>query len=472
MMLETFRPESFMFPGLSDNDTATVRRLLRVWDQRRLMNFKRSLYYDTEQTFKDLGIALPPQLKKAEFYLGWATQAVRKPAMRSQFDGIRLPGTDDPLELNDVFMRNRFHLEFGQAIVSAYTHGMSLVTVFKDERGDVQIQAHSAEACAAVWDHGTRRLESALTISEFDEYGPSVLTVYLPDKVIIARKDGENSWSVDQWPNFIGRVLAVPVTNDPQLRKPLGRSRITRSVMALTDTAVRTYVRMEGNAELYSAPQIALLGLSEDAFEALSGSEAKKFKLALDRVLGVTTDENGDKPALQQLSQASMQPHGDMLRTVAMAFSGETGIPPSSLGIVHDQPASAEAIRAAEHDLLIDATYHNKFVHAQTVKDIASLAVMVRDGLTTPPPEVLKLSVRFADPEFRSLSAQADAVQKLASDMESLAKWPVLLEQVFDADEVARIMSDKRRADGGALIDALTTEPAQPPVDGVGNGDA
>ena len=225
--------------------------------------------------------------------------------------------------------------------------------------------------------------------------------------------------------------------------------------MALTDTAVRTYVRMEGNAELYSAPQIALLGLSEDAFEALSGSEAKKFKLALDRVLGVTTDENGNKPALQQLSQASMQPHGDMLRTVAMAFSGETGIPPSSLGVVHDQPASAEAIRAAEHDLLIDATYHNKFVHAQTVKDIASLAVMVRDGLTTPPPEVLKLSVRFADPEFRSLSAQADAVQKLASDMESLAKWPVLLEQVFDADEVARIQASQRRAEGASLVDRL-----------------
>jgi hypothetical protein len=35
-------------------------------------NVKRSLYYDTEQSFKDLGIALPPQLKRAKTVLGWA----------------------------------------------------------------------------------------------------------------------------------------------------------------------------------------------------------------------------------------------------------------------------------------------------------------------------------------------------------------------------------------------------------------
>src|SRR5690606_17256711 len=110
-------------------------------------------------------------------------------------------------------------------------------------------------------------------------------------------------------------------------------------------------------------------------------------------------------------------PHSDMLRTVAMAFAGETGIPPSSLGVIHDQPASAEAIRAAEHDLLIDVSYQNKFVYSSAVEQIATLAVMVRDGLNEPPKDAWKLSARFVDPEFRSLSAKADAVQKLASDM-------------------------------------------------------
>jgi len=39
-----------------------------------------------------------------------------------------------------------------------------------------------------------------------------------------------------------------------------------------------------------------------------------------------------------------------MVRTVAMTFSSEIGIPQSSFDIIHDQPLSVVAIRAAEHD--------------------------------------------------------------------------------------------------------------------------
>ena len=81
---------------VTGSELDVVRDLLARWNDRLPRNAKRSLYYDTEQAFRDLGIALPPQLRRAKFVLGWATQAVRKPALRSQFDGLRLPGEDDP----------------------------------------------------------------------------------------------------------------------------------------------------------------------------------------------------------------------------------------------------------------------------------------------------------------------------------------------------------------------------------------
>lgn len=150
-----------------------------------------------------------------------------------------------------------------------------------------------------------------------------------------------------------------------------------------------------------------------------------------------------------------------------MAFSGETGIPPSSLGIIHDQPSSAEAIRAAEHDLLIDATYHNKHVLTPAVRDIATLAVMVRDSLSEPPAEAWRLSARFVDPEFRSMSATADGVQKLAADMDTLTRYPVLLESVFDDAQVDRIMDDQRRANGRMVADMLSRDGQSGPDDSV-----
>lgn len=451
--------------GVAEVEIGTVKTLLKTWSDRLEKNLRRSLYYDGEQAFKDLGMALPPQLKNAKFFLGWATQAVRKAAIRSQFEGFRLPGSEDPFELGEVLEANNFGLEVSQGIVSAYKHGMALVTVAKGAPGEapVQIQPHSAESSAALWDRRSRRVRAALTISEMDGEKPREFVVYLADSVLLCARTASGRWVAERIPNRIGRTLAVPLTYDPQLNKAFGRSRITNPVMSLTDMAVRAYVRMEGNAEFYSSPQLALLGVDEDAFSDLT--ESKKFKLAMDRLLALSKDADGDSPSLMQLQQATMTPHSDMLRTVAMAFSGETGIPPSSLGIIHDNPSSAEAIRAAEHDLLIDVTYQNKYVLQTAVANIARLAVMVRDGLTEPPAEAWKLSASFADPEFRSLSAKADAVQKLASDMDELSKHPVLLEQIFDDDQVIRIREERTRsAAPGILERVLSRTPVTEPV--------
>ena len=433
--------------NVTDDEMAEIRSVMSKWNARIGKNVKRSLYYDTEQSFRDLGIALPPQLKRAKTVLGWAMQAVRKPAMRTQFEGLRLPGSSDPLELGEVLSRNSFALEFGQAVVAAYTHGVSFVTVGKGGPGEVpvQIQAHSAETAAASWDRRNRRVKSAVTISDTKDDRPTEFVAYLDDVVLWCRKNPGEKWSAERIDNPVGRSLVVPVLSDPQLRRPFGRSRLTNAVMELNDMAVRAYVRMEGNAEFYSSPQIALMGVDADAFGDGMG-ESQKFKLAMERLLALTKDQDGDKPVLTQLQQASMTPHSDMLRTIAAAFSAETAIPVSSLGVIHDQPASAEAIRAAEHDLLVDVTYHNRHVHAASVREIATLAAMVRDDLSAPPAEAWKMSARFADPEFRSMSAQADATQKLAASMDAIGKWDVLLESVFDEGQVERIKEQMRLA--------------------------
>lgn len=440
--------------GLPDDEMAIIRQLLSTWNSRLTKNLKRSLYYDSEQSFKDLGLTLPPQLKNAKFYLGWATMAVRKAAIRSQFEGLRLPGVPDPFELGETLAANNFGLELSQGIVSAYKHGVSLVTVAKGDAGEapVQIQPHAAESSAALWDRRARRIRAALTISAMQEGRPVEFIVYLPTVILACRRES-GAWSAQRIENKIGQTLVVPLTYDPQLGKPFGRSRITNPVMSLTDMAVRAYVRMEGNAEFYSSPQLAIEGIDPDAFGEVS--EQKKFKLAMDRLIALTRDADGNAPSIKQLQQATMTPHSDMLRTVAMAFCGETGISPPSLGIIHDNPSSAEAVRAAEHDLLIDVTYQNKFVLASAVKSIAQMAVMVRDGLTEPPAEAWKLSAVFADPEFRSTSANADAVVKLAGGLPDLAQSTVLLEEIFDEEKIARIADERKRAQAGNRLDSL-----------------
>lgn len=462
MTLTTDVIRNYSFSGATEDEAATIRDLVEVWKDRLDRNLKRTLYFDGEQAFKDLGLALPSQLKNAKFCLGWGSMAVQKAAVRSQFDGLRMAGTDDPFELNEILDANNFGLELSQSIHAAGRHGVAFVTIAKGMPGepDVQIQAHSAENASAIWDRRNRRIKAAMTVAEVDREGPTELVIYLPHAVLLANRVS-GSWLVNRIANGIGRTLVVPVAHDPQLGKPFGRSRISNPVMSLTDMAVRSYVRMEGNAEFYSSPQIAVEGIDPDAFEDMG--EQRKFQLAMDRLLALTRDEDGNAPTIKQLQQATMTPHSDMLRTVAMAFSGETGIPPSSLGIIHDNPSSAEAIRAAWNDLLVDVTYQNHYVYPVAIKNIAQLVVMVRDGLTEPP-SMAGLSSRFVDPTFPSLSSLADPIQKLASSMDTLAQYPTLLGEVFEQEKADQIRDEYRRANSTSTLRSLLDSRSQTPA--------
>jgi hypothetical protein len=87
-----------------------------------------------------------------------------------------------------------------------------------------------------------------------------------PDAVLsIARRAGRLA-VVDRQPNPLGVVLVEPLTYDPQLDRPFGRSRITRAVMDITDRAARTVLRTEISAEFYASPQRYVLGADEEAW--------------------------------------------------------------------------------------------------------------------------------------------------------------------------------------------------------------
>ena len=58
-----------------------------------------------------------------------------------------------------------------------------------------------------------------------------------------------------------------PLVYRPSLDRPFGKSRITRAVMSITDSAVREALRTEVSAEFFTTPQKYLLGADEELFE-------------------------------------------------------------------------------------------------------------------------------------------------------------------------------------------------------------
>jgi hypothetical protein len=106
------------------------------------------------------------------------------------------------------------------------------------------------------------------------------------------------------------------------------------------------------------------------------------------------------------------------------------------------------------------------------VKDIARLSVMVRDGLTEPPQDSWRLSAKFADPEFRSTSANADAYVKMVGANPELANSSVLLETVFDEDQVERFQDERRRTQAATALTQLLASRTAPTQEVTPNGGA
>lgn len=453
--------------GLSEYADSMLKRLVSVWNSKRARNYLRAAYVDGKHRLEHIGFSIPPQMKDIEEVVGWPAKAVNAHAERCMFDGFVSPAAaDDPFELNSILVDNRFDIELPHAIRSSMTHSVAFLTV---SFGDVLsgeprllVMPHSAQWSAGLWDFRTRSLKAGLAVNDVDDIGnPTRLTLYLPhEAVIITHGKG---WYVERvWAHKLGRVPMEALPYRPDIDRPFGRSLITRPVMSITDDAVRTIMRTEASAEFYSAPQLMLMGADPETFKRDDGTPIPAWEAIIGRINMISRDENGDIPTLTQISQQSVQPHIEQMRALASRFAGETNVPLHSLGVISDNPSSAQAMYAAEKDLVIDCTAANR-VYGAALRRVAQNIVMLRDGIESDQmsDELKSISVRWRNPALPSVIDAGDAMIKLISAFPWLADTTVALEEVgFTDSQITRLLADKQRMQAQATMQMLLEQTA------------
>ena len=441
-------------------DADTLRGLVKQWESKQRRNLIRQGYADGKNRLRDLGISLPPQLRAVETVVGWPAKSVDLLAQRIRFDGFVMPGDEqDPYDVQSILTVNRFDVELPQAIRSSLTMSPAMVATVQ---GDVQsgepevlMSFRSALFATGIWDRRRRELASALSIASVNEDGiPNEMVLYLPDRVgVIERQAGR--YVVVWRRNPLGRVPVEPLVYHPDLDRPFGRSRISRAVMSITDSAVRTVLRTEVSAEFYAAPQRYVLGADEAAFQDPDGNPVPAWQAVLGRMLAMGRDEDGNVPTVGQFAQQSMQPHTEMLRSLASQFAGETGIPVSSLGVIQDNPSSAEAIHAAREDLIVEAESAAPVYGASLTRAMQN-AVMLRDGLSAVPDDLARVQAKWKKADRPSIVSASDAIVKQVSAIPWLAETEVVLEELgYDQATITRLLSDKRRSQSSAFASMI-----------------
>lgn len=447
--------------GLSDPHQALVDELVSRIQAKARRNRLRRTYYDHKQGLKDLGISIPPSMRDVAMVIGWPAKAVDSMSRRTVLEGFVSASADTAtLGLDALWGANRMQFEAPQAHTSALVHSTAFVfvTAGDETAGEpaAVISVQSAESASAIWDKRRRSFSAALSVVETDDLGvPTSMNLYVPGVVVIMRRSGVG-WELRQASHDLG-VPVEALTYRPSLDRPFGASRISRPVMALTDAAVRTLLRTEVSAEFFSAPQRYVLGADEEQFLDADGKPIPAWQAVLGRMFAVSRDEEGNIPTVGQFPQQSMEPHLAQIRSIASLFAAETSLPVGSLGIVQDNPSSAEAIYAAKEELVVEVGHWEKTSLAPAWERTVRNALRLVDSSPAAVAEYASIRARWSNPAVPSIVSAADAMVKQITAIPQLGDTDVALEKMgYSVDEIDRIQAQWRRGSGRSLIDALT----------------
>lgn len=448
-------------PGLALTHQRTLDGLVAQIQAKAHRNRLRRRYYDYKNALRDLGISIPPQLRQVETVVGWPAKAVDSMSRRTVLESFILAdgSSTADLGLDALLDENRFEAVAPQAHTSALIHATAFgfVTAGDVEAGEpaVLLSARSAEWATGTWDARRRGLRDALSIVSVDDQGqPSEMVLYVPNLAIVMRREGKR-WDVRQSVHDLGvPVEALPYR--PSLDRPFGSSRISRPVMALTDSGVRTLLRTEVSAEFFNAPQRYALGAEEGAFLGPDGTNKSGWEIMLGRMIALSRDENGDMPTVGQFPQQSMEPNIAHFRMLAQALASETSLPLRSLGVVGDNPESSEAIIEANKELELEIRHWEKASLGPAWKRLAVSMLRMLDDSPAARAVYSRIRPHWTDPNTVSVISAADAFVKKAAAIPDLGATSVGLEMAgMSAGQIERYQAERRRAAGGTRVDAL-----------------
>ncbi len=439
--------------ALDASEAALFATLINEWQSHVSSNLRNEAYYRGKAGPVTSDADMPKDLRRLSVAMGWGGKAVDVLASRSVFQGW---GGSRAAELEEALGGVDFGEVYEQAVVSELTDSCAFVTVSRGAPGEpaAVVNAYSALDATAIWDERRKRVKAGLVVRdvEQDQSGqrvPTLVTMYTDGWVYeCSRASASAPWRATKRANPLGRPAIEPMRYRPSLTRPFGKSRITPTMRSLIDRAIAVGARTEVTAMFYTWPQRYLLGVDRSTAEAMS---KRKIEAYADSMILVTPNKNGDTPQYGQLSQATMQPHIDHLEMLGKQFASEACLPLDEVGIVFDNPSSAEAMDAAQKRLTVEAEHVNR-MNGHALGNVARMALAVAsDGALDPTADVRAV---FAPVLKASASAAADFAVKVASMNDGYAATPECWEDLGYDPARAREMVDKTNAAKSRVIAA------------------
>ena len=439
--------------SLSEDEALLVTRLNGLRTSAMTQLALMDAYYNGNQLIRDLGIAIPPQVRGLHTVVGWPQVAVDALDERLDVEGFRYASSSDgDDELWGIWQANNLDEESQLAHLDALIYGCSYASVGTNDDTSPLITVESAKDMSVLWDPRWREITAALRVYGGDEFGRNLqATLYLRDQTIRLAQSSAAWEVVERDDHRLGVVPVARLANRQRVSDRDGRSEITTQVMSLTDAACRTLLGMEVAREFYAAPQRYLLGASESAFQDAEGNAKSAWATYTGLVNAVERDEDGNLPQIWQAPAFDPSAFTRILDSYTEQMAACTRLPAYMLGKTTQNPASADAIRSAENGLVRRAERRQKTFSGgwETVMRLA-LRIANNGALPTAAQNIETLWAKASTP---TPAATTDSITKQIAAGAIPPRSDVTREQLgYSVIERQRLKIDDKTAQGDEVL--------------------
>lgn len=401
------------------DDNPLLTTLMQRLDEPAARYNELGLYYRGEQPLAFLS----PEAKTALGQrFGRMASNIPRLAVTALAERLRITGfTADAADLWDDWIRNDLDQLSGVAHREALLLGDSFVLVWADAFGRPKVTIESAEQVVAQHDPGTRQIVAAA--KRWETKTTTEVMLYQPDQISHYRANATGATTVGYTlvgtlANPLGVVPVVNIRNADLILGERGCSEID-DLKPLVDALNKLLIDMMTTSEYTGRPRRWATGielteepvLDDDGNPVLDPDTNEPVTTEVNPIpegnRAMISEEQGAK--FGQLDAATLTGYENAVNIVLGQIMAVSTLPAHYVGVFTDNPASADALRAAEASLTARAEARQA-TFGRAWERVAKLMIAVRDGRD---PLQLEARVQWADAATRSVAQEADAVVKL-----------------------------------------------------------
>jgi len=308
----------------------------------------------------------------------------------------------------------------GVAHREALLLGDSYVIVWADSAGKPKVTIESAKQVAVQRDPGTREVTAA--VKRWDTATTTEAVLYQPDRITRLRANSTGAaitgfTTVEVITNPLGVVPVVNLRNSDRLLDEYGASEID-DVCPLVDALNKSLADMMVTSEFVGRPRRWATGIElteepvlDDDGNPVTDSHGEQVMTEVNPIPegARAMISEAAEAKFGQLQAADLGGYEASVRVLLGQIMAVSTLPAHYVGVFTDNPASADALRAAEASLTARAEARQQ-TFGRAWEQVARLMLAARDGTD---PAAGDIRVQWADAATRSVAQEADAVVKL-----------------------------------------------------------